>query len=46
METVVGAARRHAGEKVPNEDKVLSIFETHTELVQRYNLVTFLVVLI
>ena len=36
MEKVVDAARRrHAGEKVPNEDKVFSIFEAHTELIQR-----------
>jgi IS5 family transposase len=36
MEKAVDAAsRRHAGEKVPNEDKVFSIFEPHTELIQR-----------
>jgi len=36
MEKVVDAAgRRYAGEKVPNEDKVFSIFESHTELIQR-----------
>jgi IS5 family transposase len=36
MEKVVDAARRrHAGEKVPNEDKVFSIFEPHTELIRR-----------
>jgi IS5 family transposase len=36
MEKVVDAAsRRHAGGKVPNEDKVFSIFEPHTELIQR-----------
>ena len=36
MEKVVDAARRrHAGEKVPVEDKVFSIFESHTELIQR-----------
>jgi IS5 family transposase len=36
MEKVIHAARRrHAGEKVPNEDKVFSIFESHTELIQR-----------
>ena len=36
MEKVVDAAsRRYAGENVPVEDKVFSIFESHTELVQR-----------
>jgi len=36
MEKVVDAARRRqAGEKVPVEDKVFSIFEPHTELIQR-----------
>jgi IS5 family transposase len=36
MEKVVDAARRRqADEKVPNEDKVFSIFESHTELIQR-----------
>ena len=36
MEKVVDAARRrYAGEKVPNEDKVFSIFESHTELILR-----------
>jgi len=36
MEKVVDAARRrHAGEQVPNEAKVFSIFEAHTELIQR-----------
>jgi IS5 family transposase len=36
MAKVVDAARRrYAGEKVPNEDKVFSIFESHTELIQR-----------
>ena len=36
MEKVVDAARRrYDGEKVPNEDKVFSIFEAHTELIQR-----------
>jgi len=29
------ARRRQEGEKVPNEDKVFSIFEPHTELIQR-----------
>ena len=36
MEKVVDVARRRqAGEKVPVEDKVFSIFEPHTELIQR-----------
>jgi IS5 family transposase len=36
MEKVIDAARRRqAGEKIPNEDKVFSIFESHTELIQR-----------
>jgi len=36
MEKVIDAARRRqAGEKVPVEDKVFSIFEPHTELLQR-----------
>jgi IS5 family transposase len=36
MRKVVDAAsRRQAGEKVPVEDKVFSIFEPHTELIQR-----------
>jgi IS5 family transposase len=36
MEKVVDvASRRQSGEKVPVEDKVFSIFEPHTELIQR-----------
>lgn len=37
MRQVARVARRRAfdGEKVPNADKVFSIFETHTELIQR-----------
>jgi IS5 family transposase len=36
MEKVVDAARRrYNGEKVPVEDKVFSIFESHTDLIQR-----------
>ncbi len=36
MDKVVDAARRRFdGEKVPLEDKVFSIFESHTELIQR-----------
>jgi IS5 family transposase len=36
MEKVVDAARRRqAGEQVPVADKVFSIFESHTELIQR-----------
>lgn len=36
MDKAVDAARRrHDGEKVPVEDKVFSIFESHTELIQR-----------
>jgi len=36
MEKVVDVAcRRYRGEKVPVEDKVFSIFEPHTELIQR-----------
>ena len=37
MRQVANVARRRAfdGEKVPNSDKVFSIFETHTELIMR-----------
>jgi IS5 family transposase len=37
MRQVADVARRHAinGEKVPNSDKVFSIFEPHTELIKR-----------
>jgi IS5 family transposase len=36
MDKVVDVARRrYNGEEVPNEDKVFSIFEAHTELIQR-----------
>jgi len=37
MRQVASVARRHEldGEKVPNDDKVFSIFETHTELIKR-----------
>jgi IS5 family transposase len=37
MRQVANVARRRAldGEKVPNSDKVFSIFETHTELIKR-----------
>jgi len=37
MRQAAGAARRRAfdGEKVPNRDKVFSIFEPHTELIMR-----------
>ena len=37
MRQVAGVARRRAfdGEKVPNHDKVFSIFEPHTELIMR-----------
>ena len=37
MRRVVDVARRRAfeGEKVPNSDKVFSIFEPHTELIKR-----------
>ena len=36
MNTIVSAARRQfKGEKVPNEEKVFSLFEPHTELIKK-----------
>jgi hypothetical protein len=36
MERIVSVARRrYNGEKVPNKEKVFSLFEPHTELIQK-----------